>query len=167
MRPSSRSTDAASSRVAWSPGPDAGADDAERGSAALEFILVGVLMLVPLVYLIVSLGLIQEQSLGAEAAARHVARAMSTASGVGDARQRADRVLASVTDQYGLEDVGIAIECTPVGAGCPSAGATLAVTVSTRVTLPLVPPVLGLDQLAAIPVEATAAHKVSRFWGTP
>ena len=51
----------------------------ERGSAALEFILVGMLLLVPLVYLIVSLGLIQGQSLGAEAGARHIARALSTA----------------------------------------------------------------------------------------
>lgn len=142
-------------------------DDAERGSAALEFIIVGLLMLVPLVYLIAALGLIQEQSLGAEAAARHVARAMSTASGSDDARQRADRVLASVGEQYGLEDLDIAFECMPAGAACPAAGATLAVTVATRVSLPLVPPVLGLDELAAIPIEATAAHKVSRSWGEP
>ena len=158
MRRSSRSTDSAAHDAE---------QDSERGSAALEFILVGLLMFVPLVYLIVSLGLIQEQSLGAEAAARHVARAMSTATGADDARQRADRVLASVAQQYGLDDVDIAVECSPSGSACPAAGATLAVTVATRVTLPLVPPVLGLDELAAIPVEATAAHKVSRFWGSP
>jgi Flp pilus assembly protein TadG len=142
-------------------------DDTERGSAALEFILVGLLLLVPMVYLIVALGLIQEQSLGAEAAARHVARAMSTATGADEARQRADRVLASVAEQYGIDDIDVAVACAPAAAACPSAGTTLAVTVSTRVTLPLVPPVLGLEQLAAVPVEATAAHKVSRFWGEP
>ena len=158
MPRSSRSTD---------PAAHDAEPDSERGSAALEFIVVGLLMLVPLVYLIVSLGLIQEQSLGAEAAARHVARAMSTATGADDARERADRVLASIAQQYGLDDVDIAVECSPSGSACPAAGATLAVTVATRVTLPLVPPVLGLDQLAAIPVEATAAHKVSRFWGSP
>lgn len=157
MHPSSRSTD---------PAVHDAEHDSERGSAALEFILVGLLMLVPLVYLIVSLGLIQEQSLGAEAAARHVARAMSTATGADDARQRADRVLASIAQQYGLDDVDVAVECSPSGSACPAAGATVAVTVATRVTLPLVPPVLGLDELAAIPVEATGAHKVSRFWGS-
>lgn len=175
MRRSSRSIDAAAGRhdkrgaapTAAQNSDGEPESDAERGSAALEFILVGLLMLVPLVYLIVTLGLIQEQSLGAEAAARHVARAMSTATGADDARQRADRVLASVGEQYGLDDIDIAIQCTPSGAACPAAGATLAVTVATRVTLPLVPPVLGLDQLAAIPIEATAAHKVSRFWGEP
>src|SRR6478736_4417484 len=107
MRPSSRST-------------ELGVDDAERGSAALEFIVVGLILLVPLVYLVLAPGLIQGQSLGVEAGARHIAQA----------------------------------------------GATLVVTVRTTVALPLVPPVLGLDRLASIPIEASSAHKVSRFWGT-
>lgn len=177
MRPSSRSTEPAARPketgergvAAASDGRDpdddgTGRDDTDRGSAALEFILVGLLMLVPLVYLIVSLGLIQGQSLGAEAAARHIARAVSTATGAAEARDRADAVLAAVAAEYGLEDVDLSIDCTPSGASCPRAGATLRITVRTAVALPLVPPVLGLEQIAAIPIEATGAHKVSRFW---
>ncbi|MFD4957169.1 TadE family protein [Microbacterium sp. NPDC058389] len=141
-----------------------GADDPESGSAALEFILLGLLMLVPLVYLIVALGLVQGQSLGAEAAARHIARAVSTASDAADARGRADAVLAAVSDEYDLDDVELSVSCTPAGAECPRAGAALHVTVRTTVTLPLVPPVLGLDDLAVIPVEASSVQKVSRFW---
>lgn len=160
MRPSNRSTE--------SHGPDVErallGDDRERGAAALEFILVGLLLLVPLIYLIVSLGLIQGQSLGVEAAARHIARAVSTATDVADARAPADAVLAAVSAEYGLDDVDLSIECTPAGTTCPRAGATLHVSVRTSVALPLVPPVLNLDRIAAIPVEASAAHKVSRFW---
>ena len=152
----------------WSPSTDAADDDPgnERGSAALEFILVGVLLLVPLVYLIVSLGLIQGQSLGAEAGARHIARALSTAENPDAARQTADRILRSVADQYSLDldSVGLSLECRPAGGICPEAGATLVVTISTSVHLPLVPPVLGLDRLASIPVQASAVQKVSRFW---
>ncbi|WP_302848253.1 hypothetical protein [Microbacterium sp. cf046] len=37
-------------------------------------------------------------------------------------------------------------------------------TVQTRVALPLVPPVLGLERVASIPVEASAVQKISRFW---
>jgi hypothetical protein len=40
------------------------------------------------------------------------------------------------------------------------------VTVQARAELPFMPPVLGLDQMAAVPVEASAVQKVSRFWGT-
>lgn len=159
MLRSSRSTE---------PLSPAAVDDPERGSAALEFILVGLLMLVPLVYLVVSLGLIQGQSFGAEAGARHIARAVSTASDAEDAAERADLVLSSVVSEYGLDEraVSLSLTCRPAGAECPSAGATLVVTLRTTVSLPLVPPVLGLDRLATIPVEASAAQKVSRFWGT-
>ncbi|QIG40348.1 TadE family protein [Microbacterium sp. 4R-513] len=143
-------------------------DDPERGSAPLEFILVGLLMLVPLVYLVVALGLIQGQALGAEAGARHVARAISTADGADEARGRADRILAAVIEEYAMDEasVDLSLTCVPAGAPCPEPGATLIVTLRTRVALPLIPPVLGLDDLASIPVEATAAQKVSRFWGS-
>jgi Flp pilus assembly protein TadG len=157
MRLSSPSTDP----------PQVGVGDGdERGSAALEFILVGLLMLVPLVYLVIALGAIQHQTLGAEAGARHVARAISTAADSAEASERADRVLASVIEEYGLSDVDIEIACRPAGSACPAAGATLVVTVRAAVALPLVPPVLGLERFTSIPIEATAAHKVSRFWGT-
>lgn len=151
------------------PRPTDVVDDPERGSAALEFIVVGLLLLVPTVYLIVSLGLIQGQALGAEAGARHIARAISTASDEADARARVERVLASVTGQYGMprDAVSLDLECRPAGGACPEAGATIVVTVRSTVALPLVPPVLGLDRLASIPIEATAAQKMSRRWGAP
>ncbi|WP_345803015.1 TadE family protein [Microbacterium sp. AZCO] len=157
MRRSSPSTDADA----------ADAEDGERGSAALEFILVGMLLLVPLVYLVVTLGLIQGQALGADAGARHIARAISTATDESDARDRIHDVLASVVDEYGMDaaTVDLDLRCHPTGAVCPEPGATLVVTLRTRIPLPLVPPVFGLDGLASIPVEATSAQKVSRFWG--
>lgn len=142
------------------------ADD--EGSASLEFIVGGVLLLVPIVYLMLALGTIQGQSLGVEAAARHTARAISTATDADDAAERADRVLASVAEEYGIDpgELDVAWDCTDSPGECPAAGATLVVTVRTRAELPLMPPIFGLDQIAAVPVEASAVQKVSRFWGT-
>lgn len=142
------------------------ADD--EGNASLEFIVAGLILLAPLVYLMVALGAIQSQALGVEAAARHVARAVSTAANAEDAAARADLVLAAVAEEYGIDPDAVTLrwECAPAGVGCPSAGATLLLSVSADVPLPLVPPVLGLDQLASVPVEASAAQKVSRLWGT-
>ena len=150
------------------PDDESGLADPERGSASLEFIVVGLILLVPLVYLVVALGSIQGQSLGAEAGARHIARAVSLATDADSARTSAASILDSVVDEYGIDpgSVRLTMECLPAGAACPQAGATLVVTVSTRLALPLVPDLLGLDRLASIPVEASAAQKVSRFWGT-
>lgn len=127
------------------------------------------LLLVPLVYLVVALGLIQEQALGTEAGARHIARAVSTATDTADARRSADVVLASVVEEYGMDasTVALSLDCRPASSPCPEAGATVIVTVRTTVALPLVPPILGLERLARIPVEATSAQNVSRFWGAP
>lgn len=141
-------------------------DDA--GSAALEFITVGVILLVPLIYLVVVLGTIQEQMLGAEAASRHIARAIALAPDAASAGARGDVVLAEVIDEYGLdpEAVDLSLSCTPSGVECPSAGATIIVTVATRVRLPFVPEILALDLSTAVPVQAESVQKMSRLWGS-
>ncbi|GAA3916249.1 TadE family protein [Microbacterium invictum] len=142
--------------------------ESERGSAALEFIVGGVILLVPIVYLIVALGAIQSSALGVDAGARHVARTIASAPDRATADARADLVLAAVADEYGLDPgrVDVTVTCRPAGAECPAAGATVVVHLAASVPLPLVPPILGLDDMARIPVEAVAVQKVSRFWGT-
>jgi len=183
MRPQSPSTDPAPAnlgesartrRIAADPSESrailrssggAGLTD-DTGSAALEFIAVGLLLLVPVVYLVLVLGAVQEQGLGAQAGAGLLARGIATAPNADAARERADRGLASIAREYGLDPgaVSVDVTCTPAGARCPQAGAYLTVRIATRVALPLVPPVLGLDRVASVPIEATATHKVSRFW---
>lgn len=141
--------------------------DDDEGSAALEFILAGLVLLVPIVYLIVALGVIQGHSLGVEAAARHSARALATAAGPGEGSERVERVLDAITAEYDIDPEAIDVQVHCGGAGgtrCPDAGATITVTVRAAAALPLVPPVLGLDRVARIPVEAISVQKVSRFW---
>lgn len=140
--------------------------EGERGSASLEFMTVGVLMLVPIVYLVVTLGILQNHALGAEAAARFAARSIAQSEDAPQAAQRADAAIAGITAEYGMdaERTTVSMTCVPAGAECPAAGATVVVTVRSAVSLPFVPDVLGLDRLAVIPVEATSGQKVSRFW---
>lgn len=149
---------------------DRGAIDLRRdegGSAPLEFIVVGLLLLVPLVYLIVSLGVIQSHALGVESGARHLARAIAMAPDAPSADARAAAILQTTAEEYGISPNGIDVQfmCVPAGGACPRAGATMVVSVAASVPLPLVPPVFGLDHIASVPVSATAVHKVSRFWG--
>lgn len=139
----------------------------DEGSAALEFITVGVILLVPLVYLVIVLGAVQEQAFGVEAAARHTARAIAMSPDVETAAARGDAVLEGVIDEYEMDAgaVQTGVSCVPAGAACPAAGTTVIVTVATRVRLPFVPAVFGLDRALSIPVEASASQKVSRMWG--
>lgn len=139
----------------------------DEGSAALEFIAVGVILLLPLIYLIAVLGVIQEQTLGVEAAARHTARVIALAPDAETAVARSEQVLAGVVEEYGVDAdaVDVSLSCAPAGSDCPVAGATVTVTVATRVPLPLVPSLFGLDRSTAIPVEASAVQKISRLWG--
>ena len=138
----------------------------DDGSASLEFLTVGLLMLVPLIYVVVALGQIQHQALGAEAAARHVARAISLSSDAASAGSSAFEVLSAVMAEYDLDAsiTSLSISRVPASASCPTAGSTVRVSVATRVSLPLAPPVLGLDQVASVPVEASAVQRMSRFW---
>ena len=140
--------------------------DSDRGSAPLEFIGVGVILLVPLVYLVLALGAIQQQTLGVEAAARHAARAISLAPDAATASARAEAVLSAMVREYGMDGEAVAVEvsCLPKGPECPAAGATVQVRVRTQVPLPLVPGLFGLDRLASIPIEAEGVQKMSRLW---
>lgn len=138
----------------------------EAGPATLEFVVAGLLMLLPLVYRV--LGAVQEQTLGAETAERHTARAIAQAPDLETAAARGDAVLAGVIREYGMDAdaVDVGITCRPATVECPTAGSTVIVTVRADVSLPLMPSIFGLDDLAGIPIEAQAAQKVSRLWGS-
>lgn len=140
----------------------------DDGSAALEFITVGVILLVPFAYLVIVLGAVQEQSFGAEAAARHIARTVALSTGPENAAIAVDDVLTGVVDEYGMdaEATEVALSCVPDGAECPRGGVTLRVTVTTVVRMPFVPEMLGLDRTLAVPLEATSVQKVGRGWGS-
>lgn len=128
----------------------------ESGSASVEFIAAVAVLLMPMLYLSVAVTEVQNQTLGVEAAARYLSR--TVAAGASDAH--ADRVLAAVIDEYGVQPETVAVRMTCTTAGpCPRPGAIIHLTVQASVPLPVVGGVFG-DQVA-IPVEATAVQKIS------
>lgn len=139
----------------------------DEGSASLEFIVVGLILLVPIVYLVVTFGAVQSRALGIEATARHVARAVATAPDTTAAHERADRVVAHLATEYDLDpdDIHVAVTCAPAGVTCPEPGALITIDVTSTVRLPLAPAIFGLDRFTDIPISATSVQKVSRVWG--
>nr|MBA2696160.1 pilus assembly protein [Actinomycetota bacterium] len=74
----------------------------DGGSAVVEFVTIGVLMLVPVVYLVVAMAGVQAAAFATESAAREAARIVVTAD---DEQQSQQRVLAAVG--WALRDQGI------------------------------------------------------------
>ncbi|SFS15732.1 Flp pilus assembly protein TadG [Agrococcus baldri] len=143
------------------------ADDS--GSASLEFLTVGVLLLVPLVYLVLTLGQIQHAVLGLEGGARHAARTIAQADSHDAGLAAADRALRVAMADAGLaaEQVGVTISCAPDPDACDTPRGTVTVEVGATVPLPFAPPVLQLDVGLGVPISAQAMQPVSAFGRTP
>jgi Flp pilus assembly protein TadG len=141
--------------------------ESEDGSAALEFITAGFLLLIPLVYLILAMAAIQGGALSVEGAARQASRvfvqAKTKSSGTAQARTAVDFALSD----FGLSETGakVKIICRPHPSKCLTRQGYVTVTVTASVSLPLVPNVLSVKTPFAIPLTATSTEQVSRFWG--
>ncbi|GHD08802.1 hypothetical protein GCM10008096_20850 [Zhihengliuella salsuginis] len=125
----------------------------ESGSAVVEFIMLGVVLLVPLVYLILTAGQIQAASYAAVGAADHAAHAFANARDESSGAARAHDAATRAGENMGFsaESVTIDYSCTP---GCMQRDGTVTVAVSIDIELPLMPP--GVDAgVGAVDADAT------------
>lgn len=141
------------------------ADD--EGSAALEFVTVGMILLLPLVYLVLVIAAVQAGALAAEAAARQAARVFVQSSDGGSARSRAVTAMTFALADHGVEpgSASIAVSCRPNPGNCLTRRGLVTVSVDLAVPLPLAPAVLTGGFPLSIPLHATSTQQVSRFWG--
>ena len=139
----------------------------DSGSASLEFITTGLILLVPLVYLMLTMSTIQGGALAVEAASRQAARVFVAADSADDAAARVEIAVAYALADYGVssEEVTVTVACSPEPKRCLTRRGFVTVTVQSRVPLPLVPSVLDLDAPLSVPLSGEATQQVSRFWG--
>ena len=139
----------------------------ERGSASLEFIVTGLILLVPLVYLVLAVSAVQGASLAVEGAARQASRVFVQAGSTGEASAAAARAVEVTLAVYGLDasDATVSIACRPDPSACLTHRGFVTVSVQVTVPLPLVPPALDIAVPAGVPIQAVATEQVSRFAG--
>lgn len=139
----------------------------EDGTATLEFITAGLILLMPLVYLVLAMAAIQGGALAVEGAARQAVRVFVQAEDVPAARLGARRAIEFALADYGLRgaDADVTIECAPRPGDCLTRLGTVTVSVALSVPLPLTPPVIAGHTALGVPVRAVASERVSRFWG--
>lgn len=126
----------------------------DSGNAAVEFVGLAVVLLIPLVYLVLTLGQVQAASFAADTAARQVVRVVATEPDEGRQATRTESIIRMVSRDYG---VGIGRDAVHVSCSehpCSSAGAVVRVDVDVSVDLP------GLGSLGVGGgiVEVTSSH---------
>lgn len=135
----------------------------DSGSAVVEFCLLAVLLLVPLVYLVVALGRIEAGAFAVHRAAREVGRAFVTGADDDEGRARGQAAAELAFADLGF---GSAKHRVDVGCGvsdCHAPNARVEVRAELDVTLPAVPK--GLDRVIPLHLRLTARQvlAVDRF----
>lgn len=136
----------------------------ERGSAVVEFVVLGVLLLVPLVYLVLTLSRLQAGAYATTQAAREAGRAFVTASDAAMADERARAAARLAFDDQGFPGSGqVTLVCD--GDPCLRPEGRVEVRASVAVPLPLVPDVARSVVPLEVPVTASHLSVVDRFRG--
>lgn len=139
----------------------------ERGSAVVEFIGTTVLLLIPLIYLVLTLGRLQAGTFAVEGGAREAARAVVTAPSSDDAAVRARVAVALALEDQGFDPApaltGDAVRVVCSAEPCLTPGATVTTTVRTSVPLPFVPDLLRSWVPLEVPIEAHHRATVDEF----
>ncbi|MEO6702598.1 MAG: TadE/TadG family type IV pilus assembly protein [Jatrophihabitantaceae bacterium] len=126
------------------------ADDS--GNAIVEFVFVALVVLVPLIYLIVTVAVLQRARLATTNAARDVGRAIATADDAAQADTRAQAALRIALANQGLSPSDVQLRYVAADADCVNgpdlapqlvAGGQFQVCVIRHQALPAVPTVLA------------------------
>ena len=135
----------------------------EAGSALVELTWLGVLLLIPLVWIVVSVFEVQRGAFATAGAARSAARAFALAPDDTQGRQQAAAAARRVMVDQGLTSAApaVTVSCAPAG-DCHSGGALITVRVSSSVHLPLLPALFG-DQQSSFALTSTHTVPIGRY----
>ncbi|WP_159707484.1 hypothetical protein [Arthrobacter sp. 18067] len=135
---------------------------AQKGSAVVEFTFLAVLLMVPLVYFVVTVGQIQAGSFAVVGAADQAAKVFVTSTDAKGARAAAEGTVLLALKDYGHIANQASIEIACDRTDCLSAGASVTVTVDLDIPLPLMPFADSLH-LNAARLSASSTQIVGRY----
>ena len=133
-----------------------GGDD---GSALVEFCLLVVLLLVPLVYLVVALGRLEAGAFAVHRAAREAGRAFVTGVDDQDGRSRGRAAAALAFADLGFASAERSVDLGCGQQDCHASDTRVEVLAVLDVRLPVVP--RGLDRAIPMHLQLSARHVVT------
>lgn len=127
----------------------------QRGSAVVEFSWLAILLMVPLLYIVLTVFEVQRAAFGVSSAARAAGRAFTEAPSEAAAMGSAETAAALALGDQRLEKErrSLDVACAPDPGNCLAPGSVVTVSVAYPVPLPLLPRVLG-GQRPSIRLEA-------------
>lgn len=133
----------------------------EEGNAVVEFVFLGVVLLVPVVYLVLTVGQLQGGSFAVVGAADQAAKVYVDAPTPQAADARARQAVRIALSDFGFSEDQAAVDIA-CSEECLAPGSTVTVVVRLEVPLPLIPGIAGSHASAAT-VDATSTQIVERF----
>ena len=136
----------------------------ERGSALVELTWLGILLLIPMLWIVLSVFEVQRGAFAVSGAARAAGRAYALAPTDAEGRQRAEAVAAQALADQGVRGVPVDVQitCTPYLRDCHSGTSLITVVVASRVDLPLLPAFLG-GNAPSFALDATHTVPIGQF----
>jgi len=139
----------------------------DAGNAPLEFLVLAVVLLIPVAYLVLTLGRLQAAVFASESAARQSARAFVLADDAGAGERAAVlSVGLALSDQGFEDDPAAALRLVCSDQPCLTPGAEVSATVRVEVPLPFVPGFIRDAVPLSVPVEAQHAAVVDQYRST-
>lgn len=142
-------------------GPRGESRRGDRGSGLIELTWLGILLLIPLVWILLSVFAVQRGAFAVSGAATAAGRAyvLAPSDSVGTARAEAAARQALADQGLGDAPVDVVITCAPYPHACHAGTSVVTVRVASSVRIPLLPAVLGgraprfaLDATQVVPV---------------
>lgn len=117
----------------------------EQGSALVELTWLGVLLLVPVLWIVLSVFEVQRGAFATSGAARAAGRAFVLAPDDATGRARAEAAARQALADQGAEGqpLSLTVSCAPVPSDCHREGSVVTVLIRSSVDLPLLPSFFG------------------------
>lgn len=122
----------------------AGSRRTDRGTALVELVWLGILLLIPMLWIVMSVFEVQRGAFAVSAGARAAGRAYALAPNDGVGRLRAEAAAKVALEDQGVGEapLHLAVTCRP-GGDCHQGRSVITVVLRSRVDLPLLPIALG------------------------
>lgn len=134
----------------------------DEGSAVVEFVFLGVLVCLPIFYLVLTLSRIQAGVYAASSASREAGRTFVTAPTSAEAVGRAQTAARiAFTDQGFGSEGSVRVTCS--GQPCLTPGGSVRTQADLSVRLPFVPDFLAEHVPSSVPISAQHIETVDRF----